>query len=310
MHYGLLDYFQGSWLGSIIGEAFASSQDSSERLKISQYQPESWLKPRSNIANCLFENRKYQIKPNITSDRLAILFLPLILSNFDNGGLLRQLVAVAAGIDPQAPALKKGEQMTQSKSYCFVTTEDIEDVLIWGNAISLAIREKLDPRNLIRQILLGTGGKNTSLIQKLEIVEQALIDGKNLTSLVEDLSTPENSPHKAISLSLYCFCSTPKDFYLAVRRAANIGDKTTTTAALTGALAGSYNGVTGIPISWRMSGNKNLSYQQAMEQATKLFYTWSGSYDSATHNYDFKVVAAPKTIQPRSNLKIISQTEY
>lgn len=329
MRYCLANRFRGNWLGSIIGEALAGEQHQSARLKIVQYQPESWLAAR----NCLIPNswsdgrhkltghsrtriqfesqplpnsiqetrpqQKYQIESQLKSDcanayptdRLTVLLLPLLLFYFDNQNLLRQIV-------------------TQNNPWYSISPEALEDVLTWGNTIALVFREKIEVKHLIKQIKLSIKAKNTNLSKKLIIVEEALITGKSLTKVIKDLSSLEKHHQIPLALSLYCFGSTPEDFSLAVSLAARTGKWALTTAALTGAIAGSYNGLTGIPINWRMWGYQNREYQQAMKQVNKLYNDWSGVYNLSLDNDDFRVVAVPQTIQPRPQLKIISQGEF
>ena len=299
MRYCLANRFRGNWLGSIIGEALASDQHKSARLKIVQYQPEPWLEARRCLTPNSRADQKYQIQPQLKSDyanayptdRLVVLLLPLILFYFDNQNLLRQIV-------------------TKSNPWYSISPEALQDVLTWGNIIALIFREKINVKHLIKQIRLSIKAKNAALIKKLIIVEEALMTGKTLTQLIKDLSPLEQNHQIPLALSLYCFGCTPEDFNLAVSLAASTGELALTTAALTGAIAGSYNGLTGIPINWRIWGCQNQDYQQAMEQATNLFDDWSGVYNLSLDSNNFNVVAVPQTIQPRPQLKIISQGDY
>jgi ADP-ribosyl-[dinitrogen reductase] hydrolase len=50
--------------------------------------------------------------------------------------------------------------------------------------------------------------------------------------------------------AMYCFLKTPNDFKTAVLTAVNSGGDTDSRGALTGALCGAYNGVSGIPEKW------------------------------------------------------------
>lgn len=310
MRYCALGRFKGAWLGSILGEALANHKYTSERIKIIRYQPQQWLSPRNAIAEALIKNKELaaqsildnnnnQLKNSKNSDRASLLLLPLIIFCADNIALFKDIV-------------------THNNLYLLESAEAIEDVLIWGCAISLALKEKLggkdlDASSLIEQVLMGVGVSNTSLIKKLEIVDQAWRRGSSFNELLEELSSFGDRSQTAIALSFYCFASTPEDFALAVKRAANTGNLALTTAALTGALSGAYNSWTGIPLYWNIFGNENQAYREVMTTAKELFDTWSGIYAPRDHHIFsdsvFSAVASPLIIQTRTSLKIISQTE-
>ena len=310
MRYCALSRFKGAWLGSVLGEALANHQYKSDRIKIIQYQPPQWLSPRNTIAEALIKNKGLsaesilnidynQLTNSGKSDRAALLLLPLIIFCADNIELFKDIV-------------------THDNLYLLESAEAIEDVLIWGYAISLALKEKLgaealDASSLIEQVLTGVGVNKTSLIKKLEIVDKAWRCGSSFNELSKELSGFGDRSQTAIALSFYCFASTPEDFALAVKRAANTGNVALTTAALTGALSGAYNSLTGIPLYWNIFGNKNQDYREVMTTAKELFDTWSGVYAPQNQNISddsvFSAVASPLIIQTRTSLKIISQTE-
>ena len=297
MPYCPLSRFQGSWLGSIIGEALVSGKQQSQRLKIVRYEPKEWLKPRMEIAATLIKCPEFSPEQDWLfstnrSDRLAVLLLPWIMLTADNMNLFKETVQ-------------------ENTSFWHGAAEDVEDVLIWGYANSLALKKKLDPNNLVEQILTGVKAKFTALSQKkLKAIARAGEQGKPLKEIVEELSKLGKPQKTAVILSLYCFSSTPENFYLSVCRALATGYQLETTVPLTAALSGAYNSFTGIPISWRRAGNSNLPYQQAMRKATELHNTWLGVYSQPNNNSLVTAVTSPRTMQTRSSLKIISQTEY
>jgi ADP-ribosylglycohydrolase len=310
MRYCALDRFKGAWLGSILGEALANHQYKSDRIKIIQYQPQEWLLLRNTIAEEIIKNKGLaaessiniadnQLKNSVNSDHASLLLLPLIIFCADNIALFKDI-------------------LTHNNLYLLKSPEAIEDVLIWGGAISLALKEKLgaeelNASSLIERVLIGVGVNNTSLIKKLKIVDRAWRRGSSFNELLEELSSFGNRSQTAIALSFYCFASTPEDFALAVKRAANTGNLALTTAALTGALSGAYNSLTGIPLYWNIFGNENQAYGEVMTTAKELFDTWSGIYSPQDHHVSsdavFSAVASPLIIQTRTSLKIISQTE-
>ncbi|GAB4528959.1 MAG: hypothetical protein Tsb0014_10570 [Pleurocapsa sp.] len=300
MRYCLVSRFQASCLGSIIGESLSNPNDLSEELKIKQYEPKTWLKHRESAAFSLIETQN--LPPEVfnslapeeyvgRSDRAILLLLPLIIFYADDLPLFKQTVF-------------------QSNSYLNLQVENIEDILVWVYTVTLALREKLKINRLIEQIVSGVEIGQTSLIEKLKVVQNGLRQSKPLNKVVKELSGLGNPSQVAIALSLYCFASTPENFELAVRRAIQTKYQIQTTAALTGALAGTYNSLTGIPLNWRTYGNCNRAYRQAMFVATELFKTWSGICSPPNNNFRPSTAAFPRTIQPRSTLNIISQAEY
>jgi hypothetical protein len=300
MRYRLVSRFQSIWLGSIIGESLSNPSNLSEGLKIRQYQPETWLKYREPLALSLIERQKSRLEVFNSlhpgeymgrSDRAVLLLLPLIIFYADDLILFRQIVS-------------------QSNSYLNLKVENIEDILVWVYTVTLALREKLKTNCLIEQIVSGVEIEQTSLIEKLKVVQNGLRQSKPLNKVVKELSSLGNPSQVAIALSLYCFASTPENFELAVGRAIQTKYQIQTTVPLTGALAGTYNSLTGIPVKWRIYGNCNQAYRQAMFVATELFKIWSGIYSAPNNKSFVDTVAFPRTIQPRSTLKIISQTEY
>ena len=54
-----------------------------------------------------------------------------------------------------------------------------------------------------------------------------------------------------VASALFCFLKTPSDFERSVIEAVMGGDDADTTAAITGAISGAYNGIEAIPARWR-----------------------------------------------------------
>ena len=330
MDYCILGKFQGAWLGSIIGEALAERESQSERTKIVQYQPQDWYSARAKIADILIKNKRLEVsylshqleqiflrdsvsKVNFVReafsremawaepDRIVLILLPLIIFYADNADHL--------------------DLVTEIVSQCnFEQTNIIEiqeDMSIWSYLLALALHDKFTTHDtnvssIVKQVLAGVEVKTTSLVEKLEIVAQAWEHGKSLNKLTDELSNQGNPSQTAIALCFYCFASTPKDFMLSVKRAANLDrNMALATTALTGAISGAYNGLVGIPWNWNVFGNQNKAYQQARQAAKELFKTWLGIYsienDQFPYDCTFSVVAPAKMIQPRESLNIISQ---
>ena len=302
MHYSLLSRFQSALLGSTIGAALSAplkssivAQDNQQRdwYKILHYQSSELIDKLKQACFMVSESAQLQQSAwqqrSWSSGESAYIILPVVLFYHENWSLLQQ-------------------KITQIAQYWQWSTEVLEDVLIWGYVVALVLRGKLDARNIIGQLLVGVGAKPTPSWQLLKQLELCLFESQSLEQVVEKLSN--QTKEWSIPLSLYCFSSTPGDFYLSIRRAARYQAKTQIAAMLTGALAGAYNGMEGIPLAWRKISYQNPLYQEIEQQGTMLFHAWSGVYQ---RGYEARInqeaIAAPGTIQTRSSLTVISQQE-
>ncbi|MGV2831060.1 hypothetical protein [Myxosarcina sp. GI1(2024)] len=314
MRYCLLSRFQGAWLGSILGEALVAKNHFSDRLKITNYQTSQWLKLRNKIATAIVNQKHLQTKLSSNGDSLALVLLPLILEGHESLEILQATLIQNKFTELEITPNGKQEFSVTNPNQ----VKMLKNVLLWGYAISLALKAKLNVDNPIEQILAGVEADFTSaaLIEQLHIVNWALKQGRSLNKMLEVLLSLDEHCLSAIALSLYCFANTPQDFYLAVSRARSLPyvtiDFQQITAALTATLSGAYNSLAGIPTSWQMFGNHNQIYRQEQKTAVNLFNYWLGVYllQKPANNCNLTVVATPKIIQPRSSLKIISQTDY
>jgi hypothetical protein len=296
MDYCLLERFQGAWLGSILGEALANNSIESREKQILNYHPVAWLQPRIEIAKSLwdptYDRARYPflIDANIWEkvDRLALLLLPLILLRGESRSWLTDFVA-------------------QNNFSAINSIENLEDVLIWGYAIFLALKEQLKSDSLIDQLLSGVEVKDRLLQQRLELVNWAVAKGMALHEAEAELKNLGNPSQVAIAMSLYFLAATSQDFLLTFDRARAIKSKDIATMALTGALGGAMHGIFGIPGLWRIWGQNNQAYRQAESAATELFYIWSGAYFPSSEGTENVAIGITGTIQSRPNLQIISQ---
>ena len=298
MRYSILSRFTGALIGSYIGETLIASGC---RSRI-QHNLLNWTKIGiDNSKIILFEaesaqsnyNRDRNNSPywrnNIASTEAAIISLSQLLLYHESFDLLR-------------------EEVGKMSQYSGKTRED---VLIWGYALSLACREKEPVSQSIHQIIAQIQNKATSsnkllLLQLQEYVKQNI----GLQPLVEKLSRQSKSTLSAIALALYCFASTPEDFQLCLKRAISAGYQPRRTGALTGAIAGAYNSISAIPLSWRRNQNKGSNLDLIYQFSRKLFEDWSGTYQSDQNRLNIKSVAlaaANNNIQSRPFFQTISQ---
>jgi hypothetical protein len=316
MRYSLLSRFRGALLGSLVGELLVRVGCQERFLggvtltlpKPEETQTNQALSGWSQFASCGTESlircgsvnledwwlllgktpSSVVLKSAATSSEAAVAMLPLALFFHDDEVKLRQQLLACA-------------EVWQHKS------EATEGVLAVAYAIALTLTEKLDCASLIPRTLAYLGTSQTPLLQQLERV-QTLLEARagldtTLTHLRQDAQSrgePLGCPHTSIALAFYCFLSTPEDFRLCVSRAARTPYQPQMTSALTGALAGVYNSLVGIPVSWRLAANRISSGIQRLQLADRLLEVWAGVYDvSALAGGQQLAVAAPRVIQPR-----------
>lgn len=329
MNYYKGDRFQGMWLGSIVGAALESNigrLNKSEYETILRYQFSSWLKAREQIAQQIIQEQKLeaeyilkQLTPflaGLTNTRerrgftisyinILLTFLPLITFAEDNRDIY----------------LKSSDRGNLESANVMQIKADIS---VLTHLLILALDNQFEPKDvnvsmIVKQVVDSIGVKTTSLIEKLKIVSQAWEHGSSLKQLTEKLCQTDNLNHNAmltatdiISLSFYCFASTPKNFMLSVKRASNLSKSLSLpVTALTATFSGAYNGVAAIPRTWRSATKHNQNFQDAIDTVRQLHKTWLGIHhiDNRSLLYDPQVhaVAIPRIIQFRQTLKIISQ---
>ena len=227
--------------------------------------------------------------------------LPLIIFLSDNHQLFSQII----------------HKYNLKSVNSFDNAEMKQDILIWSYLITFGLSHQFSaqPTNLalaIERILNNLDIPETLLVKKLTLVVEAVNNGTGLHQLVNKISSSGNIQQTAIALACYCFITTPNDFKLSITRTLYLQPQITwLTAALTGTLSGAYNGLTGIPWNWRSSFCHNPDLSSENQLIEQLFKKWLGIY-SIHSNEDFYnqklcAVAIPQIIQPRINLKIISQ---
>lgn len=304
MHYNTYDRFCGSWWGSIIGQTITHQADNPFT------QP--WLLTRRQIAQLLLEHKltitNYSNTTNLTdlidlkynSNLLAL--LPLIIFSPDEPDLCNKF---------------REKQHLKSANY-FDNIYCSQQVLIWNYLLTTISNNRfnsLSQPGLIEEILNQDQMPESSLTDKLQLVFQGIQRGDSLTQTVEQISTTEQPEATAIALAWYCFATTPQDFKLSVGRAARIDSKINSNqggliTALTGTLSGAYNGMKIISQGWKTEQEEHWHAENQL--LTKLFKSWLGIYaveeNQVYYNVNLDVIAPPRLIQPRQNLKIISQS--
>ena len=329
MNYYKSDRFQGMWLGSIVGAALEGNiaqSNKSEYETILHYQFSSWLQTRELIAQRIIQEQKLeaeyileQLSPLLTS--LTNIQEPRTFTIFYINILLTLLPLIAFAEDNRDIYLK----LKDRDNFQSLNIAEIEaDISVLTHLLILALNNQFEPKDtnvsmMVKQVVDSIGVKTTSSSEKLKIVSQAEKHGSGLKQLTEKLCQTDNWHHNVmstatgiISLSFYCFASTPRNFMLSVKRASNLSQSLSLpVTALTATLSGAYNGVAGIPRTWRSATSHNQSFQDTIDTVRQLHKTWLGIHHINDQDllYDPQIhaVAVPRIIQFRQNLKIISQ---
>lgn len=322
MNYHTLDRFRGAWLGSMLGslmelEAVAKPchglrypyrdveiwrQFFILREQLAKITIDSQRADADAIADLLVRESQSDRQPDLLVEYSYCLLslLPLIIFYGDSWNLLEKIVGKYC--------LKLGNLSHNSELEA--------DTLLWSYLVTSILNSKLElnSRNFsksIHQILTNVGKKKTALTTQLEVVITAMERGVSLQQLSDELLSKGNRAQSAIALSCYCFATTATDFKLSVQRASNLEPEIAgLTTVLTGTLSGAYNGMAGIPLSWKKMADKNTAYPLASQTALKLFRAWLGIYRAESEpesNLETQAIALPNLIQTRKSLKIISQ---
>jgi hypothetical protein len=316
MRYSLLSRFQGALLGSFVGEILVRVGYQNQALggvahtspKLGEAQTDQQLSLWSQLATCGTESL-------IRCGRLNLEDWWLLWEKTPSSLCLKSVATMSESAVATLPIalffhedeVKLRQQLLTCQDVWQHQSEASEGVLAIAYAISLALREQLDCATLIPRIQLYVGTSESPVIRQLEQVQILLEKGAGLETTLTQLrrdaqsrGEPLGRAHTSIALAFYCFLSTPEDFRLSVSRAARTCYQPQITAALTGALAGAYNSITGIPVSWRLTANRISSGNQRLQIADRLLEVWAGVYDvSALGQGPPLAVAAPRVIQPR-----------
>ena len=305
MEYSLLNRFRGAWLGSIIGQRLKKEEkDASVTATPELLSFEQTVQSQLEKQIALWE--ACQRSPNILAksslsaafaqleltsqsqfSEIALLILPVTLYYHDNWSYLASLIAL------------HGKSLQKS-------AREMEKILVWCYVVRLALRGELTCHSLSERVVVGTRLKQNS-IQWLETVRMSCLNGWNISRLIENLS---ETKQLEIALCLFCFLNNPEDFNLAIRQALFTETETTNITALSGFLSGAYNGITGISSTWRNLWQQENFYWQINDKTRYMIEKWLGINTPSNSKASYFVITAPKILQPRSNLTIISQQDY
>jgi ADP-ribosylglycohydrolase len=332
MQYSLFNRFCGVLLGAAIGEQQGmsverlrsplSSRADSELLLTQQMLVPCYSQWMAATAQSLIAcqaldladwQQRFPAQPKRRSpdqpmdlSEIAIATVPLVLFFHEDELKLRQ-------------ALQSASQQLGGQP------DSILGAWVVGFAIAQALQERLH-LPLIEQILTvlpsiapKTAGV-TLLAQQLQQVQSLVSQRAGLETARTQLiryASEQGDPKicqqtTAIALAFYCWLSTPNDSQLAVLRSHRFAYRSPVVGALTGALAGAYNGYTSLPANWCLavksssqtdaSGDSGQAQPDWLTLASNLLSTWSGTYDlhgCTTQLRPLPAIAAPRVIRPR-----------
>lgn len=316
MRYSLLSRFQGALIGSLVGEMLVHAGCQNQLLggvsltspKLEASQTLQQFSVWSQLATCGTESLIRCGRLNLEDWWLRLEKTPSSLGLNSAASMSESAVAtLPIALFFHEDEVKLRQQLLTCQDLWQPQSEVLEGVLAIAYAISLALTEQLDCATLISRIQLYVGTSQSPLMRQLEQVQMLLEQGSGLETTLTHLrreaqirGEPLGRAHTCIPLALYCFLSTPEDFRLAVSRATRTGYQPHLTTALTGALAGAYNSIIGIPVSWRLTANRISQGTQRLSLAKRLIEVWAGVYDVSVLTQEQPLtVAAPRVIQPR-----------
>lgn len=301
MRYSLFSRFQAGLWGAVIGDTFSQGGGTikQEEICLSVWSQTAIYGVQSlgqmgqlDLEDWQQQSQRQDLQQTASSGETAIATFAIALYYHDSLSFLRDKLSQAAPL-----WLHPHAQMT--------------DVLVWGEAIALALTEKLNPAQFIPAILTQPEIALTPLGEQLKLIQHSLLAGTPLQSVVSSLTRFPQDSCTPIALALYCFLSTPEDFSLCVSRAVQTDYQTVVTATLAGMLSGVYNSSFALPIPWRLAVSRPPLGSEIEQLAWRLFQVWSGVYFPLELDEKLRksAIAAPRVIQPRSTLSVISQRE-
>ncbi|ELR98920.1 ADP-ribosylglycohydrolase family protein [Gloeocapsa sp. PCC 73106] len=238
------------------------------------------LQAKTLIESGNLDSIESKVTKNLTTSQLALANLPLILLFHDSPQLLK-------------------EKLTETVDKLNKPTETLKELLIWGKAIALGMRGKLEPQQLSEALLQENS--QTILEQQIELIASYLKQDYSLTQVIYQLSRRRQPEQTPIALALYCFLFTPTDLASGITRAYYGGYQAEITSALTGVLGGVYNGYQSVPLKLRLGTSPSI--------ANQLYTAWCGATPIVSGILLTQAIAISGSLQKRSQLQIISQVD-
>lgn len=286
----LLNRFQATMLGALIGEQIGIERSGRPRGSFGGARSGNRTVPLEDFIFFYAESLIYperiessnheMFRQSLTSAEAAIALLPVFLFFHEDFAKLRKNV----------------ENVTELWQNSPISTRDL---LAIGYTLSQALQERLDPRELIPQLLTATVGlpEGITHLQRLQKIDILIQQNVGLDEAVQTILTLSDTTtgDAAIALAMYCFLSTASDFRISVLRASRTGYQVPIVAALAGMLSGAYNSTIGFPLEWRLP----VPHQSKISHiSSQLLAQWSGIYSVGDRPESILLpVAAPQVIR-------------
>jgi hypothetical protein len=335
MRDSLFSRFRAAFLGALLGETIGETGlvQQSESLWVAIEQGVSHRKPDDSTTLgwsrlLMAQTAQLLAEPHLPAVDLS-LPLPDPLPNSTTGWVMATL-PLALFYHDQPAAFQTVLQTTQQHSQTLLLngatrafpSDTAVAVAVIGQTISLMLRERLIPQDVIPQVMQDLELElDGTLAQQLTQVQAWLECSTSLAAVADWLrryttaAAPSACDSLPIALALYGFLSIPDHFRLSLARLVQVcqtPSATAATCALTGTLSGLYNGLVGLPLSWRQqlwltSSGEPLqaggvaSETELFELADRLLALWSGADrpEQWLKQPQFaSLTAAPRVIQP------------
>jgi ADP-ribosylglycohydrolase len=190
-----------------------------------------------------------------------------------NGGAMR-IAPVGLFYHNDLSALK--EAVKKAVIITHNNPEAVAGALAVAYLVAKSVREELNPDAALQDVSNFIGPSKVS--ENLRQVGELLSSGTATEKALEILGT-SGYVVETVASAVFCFLSSPRDFYNTVVNAVEGGIDSDTTAAVAGAISGSYNGIKGIPQNW-LWGVEDSNGLQTL--AGKLYDIWRASSRSAS----------------------------
>ena len=185
-----------------------------------------------------------------------------------------------------------------------------EELRVWSKLLALILTENISVDGIIPQLLASHSQSCPSLTPQLEQIQEFLAQGTTLTQVKAYFTRQRTLQQSALALALYCFGETPEDLALSVRRASQT--RSPVIIALTGAIAGAYNSIAGIPPSWNLAFTERQKSQGVAQTIDKFWAMWTGvdCLEQVESDINATAVTSPRMMQKRPSVRLTSQKEY
>lgn len=182
-----------------------------------------------------------------------------------NGGAMR-IAPVGLFCHDDLTALKEAVQKAVIITHN--NPEAVAGALAVAYLVARSVRDELDPNSAIKDASNFIGP--CKVRENLQRAGELLDSGATPEKALEILGT-SGYVVETVASAVFCFLYSPDDFYKTVVNAVEGGVDSDTTAAVAGAVSGSYNGIKGLPEDWLKGVEDSAGLQ---DLAGRLYTAW------------------------------------